>query len=242
MTHIKITYFDVLPNYGDALNEWFLTNVAKVTFEKCKDQHNEDHYVLFGSILHCTTKHSTVWGSGLISPEYGIDPDAKILCVRGPISKKHAKRDVPVGDPALLLPLYFPNTFEKKYEVSICPHYVDYQHIIENNPKNYHVINMLDPVEKVTQEILESKVIYSSSLHGIIVSDAYGIPNSWIGAKNEVCCQDFKFADYLSSVNRPQRRYMYENLFSGAIKPSTCSRSLIKTLQNNLISTCPFKI
>ena len=45
-------------------------------------------------------------------------------------------------------------------------------------------------------------MIFSTSLHGLIISHAYGIPAIWIKAGN-IGTDGFKFKDYFSSVNIP---------------------------------------
>ena len=51
-------------------------------------------------------------------------------------------------------------------------------------------------------KICSCRYIISSSLHGLILSDAYGIPNLWIRISDRVKGGDCKFLDYFSGVNR----------------------------------------
>jgi pyruvyltransferase len=43
-------------------------------------------------------------------------------------------------------------------------------------------------------------MILSSSLHGLICADAYGIPNAWIWLSEKLRGGDFKFRDYRLSI------------------------------------------
>ena len=44
------------------------------------------------------------------------------------------------------------------------------------------------------------EVIVSSSLHGLIIADAYGIPTVWAKFGNDINGNDFKFYDYYWSL------------------------------------------
>ena len=55
--------------------------------------------------------------------------------------------------------------------------------------------------------MLKCKFIISSGLHGLIVSDAYNIPNSRIRMSDKLVGGDFKFIDYELSVNKKIQTY-----------------------------------
>ena len=107
------------------------------------------------------------------------------------------------GDPALLLPKLIPNTVTKKYELGIIPHYVDYEKVVQqfsNDPKIKVINLMTDDIVKTTHEILTCKKIISSSLHGVIVSQAYHIPALWVKFSNKLAGDNVKFYDYFESI------------------------------------------
>lgn len=51
-------------------------------------------------------------------------------------------------------------------------------------------------------EIKSCKKIVSSSLHGCIIAESYGIPVEWIVLSDKVLGNGFKFRDYLSATDR----------------------------------------
>lgn len=176
------------------------------------------------------------------------------------------------GDPALLLPLvYWPergagdkfqvsgskfqvssSKFQvPKYKMGIIPHVVDQQHpvIQEIREKYADEILIIDLAHyerwtDVIDQICSCEKILSSSLHGIIVSDAYQVPNCWITLSGEAIIGHFKFLDYFSSVQRNVTDWIKittcEELFS--IPCSFADRKSIKHCQLQLMEHSPFKV
>ena len=54
----------------------------------------------------------------------------------------------------------------------------------------------------VIHEIAKCEHILSSSLHGLVVADALGIPNGWIKLSDRVVGDGFKFKDYGTAIKR----------------------------------------
>ena len=89
--------------------------------------------------------------------------------------------------------------------------------------------------------MLSCENIASSSLHGLIVSDAYGIPSIWIKLSNNIIGNDFKFYDYLESI-----RLLYER--PSEITSSSTLEDILKFKKDykididldRLMESCPF--
>ena len=98
---------------------------------------------------------------------------------------------------------------KKKYKIGIIPHYVDLQNpLVENFVKDNNdvlLINMKNygNWHEIPDKINECDLILSSSLHGLIISDSYNIPNVWISFSDGLIGGGkFKFLDYFASVKR----------------------------------------
>lgn len=161
-----------------------------------------------GSILGLSNKESIIWGSGFIGREDSIDSAKKILAVRGQFTNNRLLElgfptTTVFGDPALLLPLIYTPRDNDKRDVGIIPHYTDYDDFRKQLGYDSRLVNLRTScVESVLSEITSCRYTLSSSLHGIIVSHAFGIPSIWI--KNKYLTGgNFKFYDYFSSVGIP---------------------------------------
>ena len=108
------------------------------------------------------------------------------------------------GDPALLLPKFYkPIIIEKlKNKIGVVPHKSNYDKYINKiDTKKYYLINPTDKWRNVINYICSCKEIISSSLHGLICSDAYNIPNVWLD-EYKLSEGDFKFKDYFASQKK----------------------------------------
>ena len=90
--------------------------------------------------------------------------------------------------------------------MGIIPHYRDQNQAAVRELANHFdktvVIDVLaDPMETLNQ-IAECELIISSSLHGLIVADAMGIPNRHVFFSDNVTGNGFKFRDYNSVFDR----------------------------------------
>lgn len=152
---------------------------------------------------------ATVWGSGLLSP-YRLYlkrlklAELDIRSVRGP-KTRNVLIDMGIkcpeiyGDPVILMPkIYNPENLGKEYEVSLITHFSDVSCY-----DTYNRINMITTDYKyVIDEIVKSKLVISSSLHGIILSEVYGVPAILLNKGGDL----FKYIDWYESTRRSDIR------------------------------------
>jgi hypothetical protein len=197
-------------NFGDIITPWLIKNLFGLESEYSPHPISKPSLIATGSIIRMSSPLTTVWGSGVMRVGTKCDPNAQYLAVRGPITHKVLhnngiyKEDLAYGDPALLSPIIYKKHFDKKYKIGIFPHYVDYDMVYEwyKNNKDVKVINALNAdVTKVIDDVMHCEKIISSSLHGLIISNAYGIPSSWVKFSNKLSGDDSKFFDYYKSVS-----------------------------------------
>lgn len=246
-------------NWGDYVSVILcqLTNPKYRFIPRCYtwNVYKKDNVLCIGSIITwMTTPQSIIWGSGIVYPDREISARPKKVCaVRGPLTRDYLLKrgiDCPevYGDPALLFPRYYQPKVEKKYKLGIIPHFRDKSNpIMEKFAKDESVLiidvhNVL-PWQRFIDDICSCECIASSSLHGIIISDAYRVPNVWVefpdGERKE-----FAFNDYLCSVGRDNEKALslYDEISVEAIKEKCLGWNPIDIDLDKLLSECPFNV
>lgn len=213
-------------NFGDMLSPKvisFLTGNDNIvhSFTKC-----DQRIVAIGSLLGNMNKlyeTDILWGTGAMFETpmdiSKIDKNITVTAVRGPKTKKFLENigifcPSIYGDPGILAPVIY-NIKKTKvlYKYGIILHMKDYEQcykkiilsLIKNNQCNN--ILFIDPtakIENVLECITMCDTIISSSLHGIIVSEALGIKCIWMECSNNVEGNGFKFYDYYLGTHRSE--------------------------------------
>ncbi len=211
------------------------------------------HLFTVGSILGISRADGVVWGSGVISA-YKIRNVIKrsnyikydIRALRGPITRDicfaagYDCRDVPLGDPGVLLPLIVEKKkTDKKYRYCLINHYVNEEHTKITEADGITISAGTNDYRSFVDRICESEIVISSSLHGIILAEAYGVPAIWLLENMEG--KTLKYYDYYYSTNRysiPVARNLDEAL---TIKPIHLPENLEK-MQCDLLKAFPYDL
>jgi pyruvyltransferase len=209
-------YWHRSQNFGDQLTPYIIEKMTgrKVVYVEQMSQEMPTLMVT-GSILSSPVFNSEIWGNGFAWYHEEVRKPLKVHAVRGPLTRdKLLKGGVECpdvyGDPGLLLPrIYTPNPSTSECGLGIIPHMIDYEKVKQEYPDDM-VIDLKDPIEKVIDQISICRMVISSSLHGLVVAHAYGIPALWVEFSNNVIGDGFKFHDYLASVG--MRNYAPLNL------------------------------
>lgn len=204
-TH-KAYWWTEQPNFGDALAPYLLSY-----FSGLKVQHDtisRAGIVSIGSVLEHVPPfwEGYILGSGMLYPDSRLHlhtGSMEVLAVRGPLTAMSVKGDYALGDPGLLADeLVRPET--KKYDVGVVPHWSDNE--LANRSEWYSETwwtKIIDPAGdplEVVRQIGECKKIVTSSLHGMIVADAFGIPRRVEASPAQKDGGWFKFHDYSQSI------------------------------------------
>lgn len=273
-------------NWGDDINYYLIREithrpVVSIYNFRLARRFKFKNFLCIGSLLgmpNYTNENTIVWGAGSFGDIKGVPP-RKICAVRGKLTRniileKGIECPEVYGDPALLLSRFYKPNFrgerreergekeQQKYRMGIIPHVIDLDHpVVEEIRKEHPEILIIDLEHykkwtDVIDQIFSCEYIISSSLHGLIVSDTYGIPNCWIELSGKIIGGYFKYLDYASSVGRELIEPLKVSSFSeiektvidilkSSAKQSSvylANQNKIKQIQEDLLHVAPFKI
>lgn len=202
----KMAYNQV--NIGDYLSE------VIVEYMKRRNNIQNDnsfdgrtrHLYAVGSIVNSGYQDATIWGSGCLESKlffWRWIRKLDVRCVRGPLTretliKNGYKCPEVYGDPAVLMPLiYSPKSTEKICDYLVIKHHSNSNVIEFSNCK--FVSTVTNDFKGFIDVITNAKMIISSSLHGIILAESYGIPAIWL---KDSSVDEFKYYDWYYSTGR----------------------------------------
>jgi len=209
------------PNFGDDINPFFIQRLLGKPIRFANDQ-SRPHLLGVGSILESATPSSIVIGSGYLKPESGPLPKgATVISLRGQRSLELAGCDdqILLGDPLVLVDRLFGKSAEKKHRTGLIAHVLNISAMKAQYGRYAHLISPMQEPWKVVEEIASCEQIVSQSLHGLIVADAFEIPNVWIAPSESMAGGRFKFDDYFSTLDQAKPLLeVTEDLFHNSSK------------------------
>lgn len=199
-------------NVGDYLSRVIVGEVLSLRDTEITDKKDQSRRLFaIGSVLHYAKPGECVWGSGV---NWKMDPDLHkfstldVRAVRGPLTQEFLrKRGIaapPIyGDPALLMPLFFRADLLQAEGRGTLP-YLVVPHLHEPPGKfDAYRSHLLLPTCKpatFVSNLLRARLVISSSLHGIILAESYGIPAVFLDVGNGE--SRLKYDDYYHGTGR----------------------------------------
>jgi pyruvyltransferase len=126
-----------------------------------------------------------------------------VLALRGPKTREAVTMTGPepvLADPGLLADLLLPADGRPKqqHDIGAIGHYADKTF---SPPAGSLLIDVTAPLEQVVAQAASCERIYTSSLHGLILADALGLPRLW-ATYPKVQGGGFKFHDYAGALGQ----------------------------------------
>jgi len=147
-----------------------------------------------------------IWGTGTDAPGLSFSARHYYHAVRGIKTREQIAglRSSPaLGDPGLLADHWWSGRAkpEKRYRIGLIPHYVDRDNPHVQQAAKLPGVKLIDvfwPVEEVLRAVQACDFVLSSSMHGLIVADAFCVPNRRLILSSGMI-SDYKFLDYYSA-------------------------------------------
>ena len=241
---VNLNYWSESDNLGDTLAPVIVNYILSLkNISPDKTVSNRKHLYAVGSILTAGIQDCTVWGSGILNSviSYRLkNRKLDIRAVRGPFTRAILQDygyNCPevYGDPAIFLPeIYKPGVLKKIYRFGLVMHMDQIQEIpkgdilnIDICTSNYHeFVNKLNSVE----------VVISSSLHGIILAESYGIKAILLKP-----AKDFlKYYDWYYSTGRYS--FPVANNIKEALGITPPPLPNLNSLRRKLLETFPYDL
>ena len=199
-------------NFGDELNSVLLSSYFP-QHKIFRTSINSANFLAIGSIIEISelshNEDLRIWGSGLRNGDQAPKIDPKnVLALRGKLSaeKLHSVPDIALGDPALLISKLFNgvNLGERQLTV-FAPHFSFFQLPIHESvlrqlfDRDFVILWPNIPPAEGIDIIRSAKLVLSSALHPLILSDAFGVPAIRLEGMSPFE-SSFKYLDYLSVI------------------------------------------
>ena len=209
---VPAMWWDGHPNFGDDLTPWLLPEYGVLPVHRTAGR---ARLAGVGSILEFLPSDfdGAVWGSGLMYGRAHPLPQAHVLAVRGHLTSEliGAPDDVALGDPGILVARRSSRP-RVRWDVALVPHGHHRQHgpflaLARSVGYRVRVVNVHQPASRVVREIAAADAVVTTSLHGLVTADAYGIPATWTMLEPPLSGGPFKFHDYESVVTPGASRF-----------------------------------
>lgn len=244
---VKAFWWDRHPNFGDLLTELILPhyNIAPIIVAPEKAQ-----LFAIGSVIEMSPEDFSgyFWTSGKMHGDRVTPrPQAKFLAARG--TKTQAALglpdSLPLGDGGLLISKVLPAR-PSTGKVGFIPHFTHHEasftsELTDLLGEDGVFIDVTQSPQKVAEEISSCTAVFSTSLHGVILADAYGVPTCWALPEPVLNGGDHKFYDYESAFPLTQPRRVAVEEIRGAedilSHAKTVSQERLHDIQEELESS-----
>ena len=195
-------------NFGDILNPYVVEKLSGVPPRYVR---RGAGILAIGSVIKFATDGTVVWGAGTPRMTDRLSANADYRAVRGPLTRQlviESGGSCPevYGDPAWFLPvLYRPKLADRRFKLGLVLHYANEGEVEAGTDVRLISVKRAgyEGIEQFIDELCSCERILTTSLHGLIVAHAYGIPARWChvpDSANPLPGDGTKFHDYMLSV------------------------------------------
>lgn len=248
---VNLVYWRKRVNLGDVICPVIVDWVLKQRgIDVNQEIASTQRLLSIGSVLDLGKFDATVWGSGLQSFRSVIDmykrsPYRKldIRSVRGPLTRQ-ALTDCGYpcpevyGDPGILLPLIYPTQPEKKKDKREAYGVIHHHSSMPDCAGERTISILTADHRRFVDEITGCEKIISSSLHGIIFAESYGIPAVFLQQKTNK--EFIKYYDYYYSTGRYSVKVAHSLEEALDMEPMVLPE--LDDMRNNILNAFPYDL
>ncbi|NYD68530.1 polysaccharide pyruvyl transferase family protein [Agromyces atrinae] len=194
-------------NFGDLIGPFL---VDRLVDRQARATRSGLRLLTVGSIMRLAEPGDSVWGTGVNGKSLGADVafgpgELDVRAVRGPLTQQFLERrgvaaPSVFGDPGLLVADLFDRDEIRERrgiaDVTIVPNLHDFAHTRRSHRE---ALDPRSPLVECIERIASSRLVVGSSLHGIVVAEAFGIPARLVQPGTE---PSFKYDDYYRGTGR----------------------------------------
>lgn len=197
-------------NFGDLLGPYIVTELLRRRGLRPDSATASRRLLSIGSVMHYARDGDVVWGTGINGKVRrarlrGIDLD--IRAVRGPLTARRLRRaghSLPsvYGDPGSLIGTLWSRDDYRRQALAtpalVVPNFNDLTSVTVDTV-DAQLLDPRRPIDHCLSAIASADLVVASSLHGLIVAEAFGVPAVRFRSASE---PDFKYEDYYQATGR----------------------------------------
>jgi hypothetical protein len=204
---VRAYWWEAKKNFGDLLTPVILRRLGVLAV---RAEIDSAQVVGVGSLLQQLPQEfsGVLWGTGQIADEPLDLPGVRAVALRGELTRERlgGPAVIALGDPGLLV-RRFVSPRRKRFDLGVVVHFSheadgELTAIPREGAGRVRFIGVRRRPLAVAADVAECRTILTSSLHGLIMADAFGIPALWVRTSTPLYGHDFKFWDH-ETVARP---------------------------------------
>lgn len=211
---LRLFWWNKTANFGDGISPVVVAYASGRQVEWAAPEEAEIFAV--GSIMRVVARNfkterghrPVIWGSGCMKPVgRKFTSHVDFAALRGPRSAEALRVEPQAfGDPGILIRDALGEHVEKSDEVAVVPHHAQrgqsvFVDLLAETP-GVRLIDVTEDPLRVVRRIAECRHVISSSLHGLVIADAFGVANTWMDPEGIHAEARFKFHDYAAAIGR----------------------------------------
>lgn len=214
---LRLFWWNRIANFGDGISPVVVAHVSgRAVVWAAPD---EAEVFAVGSILRTVARsyrggapdgrRPVIWGSGCLKPVgRGFMAHVDFAAVRGPRTAEVLRLGpLPMGDPGLLIRAAMGEDIAPGEEIALVAHHAHRSdpalRALAGTVPGLRWVDVTDPDPlAVVRAIASCRHVVSSSLHGLVIADAFGRPSTWLDPTGIHAEATFKFHDYAAAIGR----------------------------------------